>query len=247
MFFGVLKIVIKSNFGCSCGNITASTNQNEGQSSGRCFPHPSSTKVRIYYILFIWMNYFIYFPQNYTADWCLLLLKCCYNSSTSGVFCFFWFFLDLTLAFTPHWCFCMFLFIYSHPHCTVLQWGRLLHCVVAVWAGCSALLPEMWPPASPLAAEGRCSALPAGPAAGCPAHQWRGEASLRAGVKKSALHKDIFSSGQNYNGVLCCRFWLKFAPGISLLSLSATRRPVKAWQWVSNAHKCTQTRTHTFL
>lgn len=37
--------------------------------------------------------------------------------------------------------------------------------------------------------------------------------------------------------MLCGRFWLKFAPGISLLSLSATRRPVKAWQWVSNTPK----------
>lgn len=61
---------------------------------------------------------------------------------------------------------------------TVFQWGRFLHCVVAVWTGSSALLPEVWPPASSLAAEGRCSALPTGPAAGCPAHQWRGLASF---------------------------------------------------------------------
>lgn len=67
--------------------------------------------------------------------------------------------------------FCMLLSAYSHAQCTVLQRGRLLHCVVAVRAGRSALLPEMWPPASPLPAEGRRSALPAGPAAGCPAHQ----------------------------------------------------------------------------
>lgn len=45
---------------------------------------------------------------------------------------------------------------------------------------------------------------------------------------------------------LCLRSWLRFAPGISLLSLSATRRPVRAWQWVSDTHKFTQTQTRTF-
>lgn len=43
---------------------------------------------------------------------------------------------------------------------------------------------------------------------------------------------------------LCCRFWLKFARGISLLSLSDTRRPVKVWQWVSNTEEM-HYKTHT--
>lgn len=46
--------------------------------------------------------------------------------------------------------------------------------------------------------------------------------------------------------VLCFRSWLRFAPGISLLSLSATRRPVTAWQWVSSARKYTQTPSLAF-
>ena len=46
--------------------------------------------------------------------------------------------------------------------------------------------------------------------------------------------------------LLCLRSWLRFAPGISLLSLSATRRPVRAWQWVSNTHKRIRTQTRTF-
>lgn len=37
--------------------------------------------------------------------------------------------------------------------------------------------------------------------------------------------------------VLWFRSWLRSAPGISLLSLSATRRPVTAWQWVSSTQK----------
>lgn len=43
---------------------------------------------------------------------------------------------------------------------------------------------------------------------------------------------------------LCCRFWLKFARGISLLSLSDTRRPVKVCQWVSNTEEM-HYKTHT--
>lgn len=55
------------------------------------------------------------------------------------------------------------------------QWGRLVHGVLAVRTGVSALLPEVWPPASPLSPERRRSALPARPSSHRPAHQWRGE------------------------------------------------------------------------
>lgn len=73
----------------------------------------------------------------------------------------------------------VFKFCLITSHCSASQWGQLLLCVVAVWAGSSALLPEMWPPASSLSAERRRSALPAGPATGRPAHKWRGEVTLR--------------------------------------------------------------------
>lgn len=61
----------------------------------------------------------------------------------------------------------------------MFQRGRLPHRAVAVRAGRPALLPEVRPAASPLAAEGGRSALPTGPAAGRPAHQ-RGGGDRRA-------------------------------------------------------------------
>lgn len=46
----ICQFVSASSSMCCCfhAEITASTNQNEGQSSGRCFPHPSSTKVGVH-------------------------------------------------------------------------------------------------------------------------------------------------------------------------------------------------------
>lgn len=67
---------------------------------------------------------------------------------------------------------------------------------------------------------------------------------VRTDVKKRALHEEcwemIFIRAELQCCVLCFRSWLKFVPGISLLSLSATRRPATAWQWVSNTHKNTR-------
>lgn len=40
-----------------------------------------------------------------------------------------------------------------------------------------------------------------------------------------------------------CRFWLRFAPGIFLLSLNDTERPVRAWQWVRNTFDITHRQT----
>ena len=42
-----------SNLCCSHAYITASTNQNEGQSSGGCFSHSSSSEVGILYIQYV--------------------------------------------------------------------------------------------------------------------------------------------------------------------------------------------------
>lgn len=103
----------------------------------------------------------------------------------------------------------------------LFQWGG--DRVVAVRAGGSALLPEVRAPASPLAAEGRRPAVPPGPAAVRPANQRRGE----------PVELENRSSLCDWRCGLCRRFWRTSAPGISLPSLSATRRPVRASQWVS--------------
>lgn len=75
------------------------------------------------------------------------------------------------------------------------QWSRLVHGVLAVRTGVSALLPEVWPPASPLPPERRRSALPARPPAHRPAHQWRGE----DGAPQPAV--DCYLPGENYSNV----------------------------------------------
>lgn len=64
----------------------------------------------------------------------------------------------------------------------------------------------------------------------------------------TALHKGLLhQDGMVEKGcVLCLRSWRKFAPGTSLLCRSATGRPVRAWQWVSNTRKSTEMQTCTF-
>lgn len=106
------------------------------------------------------------------------------------------------------------------------QRGRLVHGVVAVRAGISALLPEVRPPAPTVPAEGGRSALPAGPPAHCPAHQRRGEGAV------AHLRRGLFFTGLD---LTFCGFrsWLRFVPGIFLLSQNATRKPVKVWRLVS--------------
>lgn len=110
--------------------------------------------------------------------------------------------------------------------CFAPQWGRLVHGVLAVRTGVSALLPEVRPPASPLPPERRRSALPARPSAHRPAHQWRGEDGA------PCLWPWLFTRTELQGRFHGFRFWLKFVPGIFLLSPNATRKPVKAWQWV---------------
>lgn len=114
------------------------------------------------------------------------------------------------------------------------QWGRLVHSVLAVRTGVSALLPQVWPPASPLPAERRCPALPPRPSTRCPAHQWRGEGRF-------ICVPFLFIAVEPWWWVYVCRFWLKFAPGNFLHSLNAIRKPVKVWQWVRTKHTELQT------
>lgn len=64
-----------TNSGCSHGHITSSTNQNEGQSSGGCFPHPSSTKVEFLITKYIMFLFFL--PQH-------ILLSIVYNYDLSS-------------------------------------------------------------------------------------------------------------------------------------------------------------------
>lgn len=114
----------------------------------------------------------------------------------------------------------------------MLQRGRLPQRDVALRAGRPALLPEVRPAASALAAEGGRSALPTGPAAGRPAHQ-RGGGDRRLVL----LCRRASARGCRVVTVFSVsRSWLKSVPGICPRCLSATRRPVTAWQSVSD-HK----------